>query len=325
MKKYLLVLFSFLLLVGCSEKKNALKSMDNKISKTKSYHLVGVLTINRGDDKYTYDVDCSYQNNDYYRVSLTNTINQHEQIILRNDEGVFVLNPSLNKSFKFESDWPYNNSQIYLLQVILSDIKNDNKYEIKSTKNGYVFKSKVNYLNNSDLVYQKVYVDKKYNVTMVEVYDANNNLEMKMEFTNIDYNNKYDNNYFSLDDNNKPKELEKTNNKIEDIVYPMYLPTNTYLTAQETVKTSDGERAILTFSGDNSFMLVEETLNIPDTLETYMVYGEPDIILDTVGSITDYSVSWISNGVEYYLVSNDMSSDELVNVAGSINVIPVGK
>ena len=36
---------------------------------------------------------------------------------------VRVLTPSLNKSFKFQSDWPYNNSQVYLLQTLLSDIQ----------------------------------------------------------------------------------------------------------------------------------------------------------------------------------------------------------
>ena len=36
---------------------------------------------------------------------------------------VRVLTPTLNKSFKFQSDWPYNNSQVYLLQTLLSDIQ----------------------------------------------------------------------------------------------------------------------------------------------------------------------------------------------------------
>lgn len=92
MKKIILILFSCLLfVVGCNNKSdNVLKELSKKISNTKSYHLKGVLTINRGENEYVYNVDSSYQNNDYYRVSLTNTINNHEQIILRNDTGVFV-------------------------------------------------------------------------------------------------------------------------------------------------------------------------------------------------------------------------------------------
>ena len=29
-----------------------------------------------------------------------------------------MVTPSLNKSFKFQSDWPYNNSQVYLINSI---------------------------------------------------------------------------------------------------------------------------------------------------------------------------------------------------------------
>ena len=59
---------------------------------------------------------------DKFKVSLINNSTNHEQVILRNDDGVFVLTPSLNKSFKFQSDWPYNNSQIYLLGSIIDDL-----------------------------------------------------------------------------------------------------------------------------------------------------------------------------------------------------------
>ena len=326
MKKIILILFSCLLFVGCGNKSNdVLKSLEKKINKTKSYHLTGVLKINRGENEYVYNVSTSYQNNDYYRVSLTNTINNHEQIILRNDDGVFVLTPSLNKSFKFQSDWPYNNSQIYLLQIILSDIKNDDSRELIKDKDGYIFKTKVNYTSNSDLKYQKVYIDDDYNIKCVEVYDASDNLEMSMTFSNIDYKTSYDNEYFALENNTDIEKLENTSKEINNVVYPMYVPLNTYLTNQETIETVNGERVILTFEGESTFMLVEETINVSDNLETYMVNGEPDIILDTIGSVTDYSVSWISNGVEYYLVSNDMEQEEMINVASSISSMPVGK
>ena len=45
------------------------------------------------------------------------------------DDGVYVLTPSLNKSFKFQSDWPYENSQIYLLNALIKDIEKDSKKE----------------------------------------------------------------------------------------------------------------------------------------------------------------------------------------------------
>ena len=50
---------------------------------------------------------------------------------------VIVLTPSLNKSFKFESEWPYSNSQVYLLQSLLQDLNNDKALVLEKKDNGY--------------------------------------------------------------------------------------------------------------------------------------------------------------------------------------------
>lgn len=116
----LLVLGS-LIMCGCGKRteKDVLKDLNKKLDTIKGYHLTGLLEIVNNEDTYTYDVNASYTKENNFRVSLKNKTNNHEQIILRNTEGVFVLTPSLNKSFKFQSEWPYNNSQSYLLQPIM--------------------------------------------------------------------------------------------------------------------------------------------------------------------------------------------------------------
>lgn len=131
------------------------KGFGKKIEDVQSYKLTGEMEIVNNDDVYKYDVDVSYAKTDKFRVSLKNQTNDHEQIILKNADGVYVLTPALNKSFKFQSDWPYNNSQVYLLQTLLSDIQNDKTKEFKETNSDYVFTTTVNYPNNSDLVKQK--------------------------------------------------------------------------------------------------------------------------------------------------------------------------
>ena len=55
-----------------------------------------------------------------------------------------VVTQSLNKSFKFQSEWPYNNSQIYLLQPILMDLENDKNLKFEAKNNEYIFIAKVN-------------------------------------------------------------------------------------------------------------------------------------------------------------------------------------
>ena len=235
-----------------------------------------------------------------------------------------------------------------MLQPIVRDIKNDDKLLFEETKNGYILTVKVKYDNDTKLVSQKIYLDKDLNLTKVEVLDNKDNVKMRMSVLEYNLKESFDDDYFKLNEsyneesNNKKTEStkeenqeENTNNenntntqeqpqsKIEDIVYPMYLPLNTYLSNQDKVSTEAGERVIMTFSGDKPFLLVQETAGTNYT--TDFVNGDPYLILDTIGAVTDYSVSWINNGVEYSVVSDTLKVDELISVAQSISPKAIGK
>lgn len=330
MKKICLILCVCFLMVGCGKYtvKDAEKDLEKKINKLNGYNLTGEMEIINNDDVYKYDVDVSYSKTDKFRVSLKNKTNNHEQIILKNNDGVYVLTPTLNKSFKFQSDWPYNNSQVYLLQTLLSDIQNDSDKEFKETGDNYIFTTGVNYPNNSDLVKQKIYFDKKLNPVKVEVLNENNDVLIKMTFKKVDLKAEFKDKYFSLDDNMKVSETDNevgTVSKIEDEIYPMYIPENTKLTDKEVVELDDGERVIMTFEGDNPFMLVQQTASVSDDLAIVSVMGEPYQMATSVAAVSDNMVSWISNGIEYYVVADNMSESELLSVANSVSVLPVSK
>lgn len=236
-----------------------------------------------------------------------------------------VITPELNKSFKFQSEWPYNNSQSYILQVLLDEMKNDKERTFEETDENYIFTTKVNYSNNSDLVKQKIYLDKDYNFSKVEVLDESDTAKIIMTFKSIDYNKDFDKDYFTLNYNVKETNLDKTTAKIDEIIYPMYLPKNTTLTSQDRVSLPSGERVILTFKGDKPFTFIQETISVDDELTTVLSYGEPTLLCDSVASLSSNSITWISNGVEYYIVSDALSEQELTEIAVSISSIPVMK
>lgn len=394
LKLFFLISIFSLGLVGCGVKSadSVIDKLENKIEKCDSYYVEGSMEIINNEDTYTYDVIVSYKKGDYYKIDLVNTLNNHEQVILRNDDGVYVVTPSLNKSFKFQSDWPYNNSQIYLLNSIIEDLTEDEDRIFKTKDNGYYFKSDVNYPNNKSLVKQNVYVNSKMKITKVEVTNAEGKVQITMNFNKIQYDKKFEKDYFELsklinvndnlsdknrdtkkdtsddtdntnntdtnvNDNNKTNnETNNTNNNsitnnnqnnandnndtnntdgsniktketatIDDVIYPMYLPDNTTLANKEIIDTEDGQRLILTFAGDNPFVLVEETISYQDEGLIIPVSGSLDFLTDVIGVINDNSVSWDSNGIEYYIVSNTLKTDELVNIARSISVLPVSK
>ena len=329
-KKICMILCVCFLLVGCGKYtvKNAQKDLEKKINKIKNYNLTGEMEIINNDDVYKYDVEASYKKPDNFRVSLKNKTNNHQQIILKNQEGVYVLTPTLGKSFKFQSDWPYNNSQVYLLQTILSDIQNDKTKEFKTTSTNYIFTTKVNYPNNSDLVKQKIYFDKKLNPVKVEVLNKEEDVLIRMNFKNVNTKANFKKDYFKANNNMQTAKTEKDAeqvSKIEEEIYPMYIPKNTKLTDKETVNLDNGERIIMTFEGENPFMLIEQTASINKDNSILSVDGNPYQLAASVAAVSDNMVSWISNGIEYYVVAKNMSQNELLSVANSISVLPASK
>ena len=396
MKKLFLVvaIIATICLTGCGKvgDKEIKDNFIKEIEGLKAYYMEGTLKLTNNDDNYEYDVEVSYQKDDNYKVSLVNKANDYEQIILKNKEGVYVITPSLNKSFKFQSDWPNNNSQSYLLTSVAKDLKDDSAYKFTQKDKDYVFTTKTNYPNNPKYVKQNIILDKNFNLKKVEVQDEQDVTYIEFIVKSIDKKANFNENEFSLEeitkdfevqedseknkndqnesqnsttnenyqenetnknnannqnnstttqDNETNKELEKSDNtnettnnnsqnnesnttetsKVDENVFPLYLPSNTSLSDKKVIETSNGERIIMTFSGDNPFILVQETVKPSKELEIIPTYGEPFMLIDTVGSLTDTSYTWTSNGVEYYIVSDQMEQTELLEVAKSINVV----
>ena len=325
MKKIFLIMFSCIfLLCGCKRvnEDSIKKDLTNNISKIKGYHMTGKLEVYNGDNTFKYDVTSSkYKNN--YKVSLVNKNNKHEQIIIRNNDAVYVLNPSLNKSYKFQSNWPENSSQIYFLESITSDITNDKNMKILDKKNGYVLECKLAFTNNKNLFKEKIYLDSNLDLKKVEVFDENKNLQMLFIVKELDKKAVFNDDYFNPNDNMNTSETEETMSQIDDTIYPMYLPSGTYLSNEENVSLENGERVILTFAGETPFIMVQETVDLDK--EEMSVSGDPEFIVDTVGAISDNSIEFISNGISYYISSESMNSHEMMQVAESLSPITVMK
>lgn len=334
MKKIIIVLIATLLIItGCGKKniRNVRDELKTKLEKSTGYVLNGNLEINNNDDIYNYDVEVEYKKDNFFKVVLENKANEFKQIILKNNDGVFLLTPSLNKSFKFQSEWPYSNSQIYLLNALINDIFNDSDASFEEKDDKFIFNTKVNYPNNSKLVKQRIIFNNEYELEEVVVYDSNGSVCMKLNVDKMKYSPKLDNKDFELDSiidtSEKPenkeensssdKEVMNTNN-LDDVVYPLFLPSGTKLVDEEVVSKNNGERVIMTYDGEKSFLLVEETLDVFNEFTVIPSAGEPFQLMDTIGVMTDNSLSWSSGNMEYYLVSDVMSKDELVEVAQSI-------
>lgn len=323
MKKYLWLLLIMILLTGCGKvrEKDVLRNFQNPLKKSSGYQLKGKLEITNNDEVYSYDVVVDHKKEDFYKVSFVNQANQFQQIILKNHDGVFLLTPSLNKSFKFQSDWPYMNSEIYLLDSLIEDIMSDKEHTFVEKDNQYIIETKVDYPNNKKLNHQKIILNDHYELLRVLVYDSNDAVCMSFEVSKITYSPSYQKDDFELnrfiEEDDKEEEVKETS-VIEDILYPLVLPSGTKLVGEEKVSKDSGERVIMTYDGEKSFLLVEETLDVFNDFTIIPTSGEPFQLLDTIGVATENSLSWSSGNMEYYLVSDVMSQEEMVDVAQSI-------
>lgn len=365
MRKFIICLCFCFLLCGCGKETtdDILKDFSDNVNSSKSYKLSGTMEISNDEETFMYSLESYYLKDNYYKVILVNQTNNHEQIILKNNEDIYVITPALNKSFKFQSEWPDNSSQAYLLKSLVNDVEKDTKKEIQNNENGFVIKSSVNYPNNEELTYQKIYLNKDKIVEKVEVFNKDDIVKIKVEFEKVDLKANLSEKDFKLEDyikekeentdvdNNKDKEnvdnnscdtnseeckneeennteedttndnsetkTENTSN-IENIIYPLYIPSNTYLTSSETIETSSGNRVILTFSGEKNFVLIEEVTTSSPEMEIIPVYGEPLMLSETIGALSANSLSWDSNNISYYLASTDLTVAEMKTIANSL-------
>jgi outer membrane lipoprotein-sorting protein len=198
-----LVVSLSLVLAGCGKKDAGavVKDLDGVINKLDSYQGVGRMVLNTGQEPQEYQVEVWYQNPHYYRISLKNDKKDITQIVLRNDDGVFVLTPHLNKSFRFQSDWPENQGQVYLYQSLVQSIIMDKDRQFITDPNAYVFDVMANYQNGS-LARQKIWLDKKnYSPKHVEVSDANANVMVIVDFSQFEFGKKFEKDSFDMQRN----------------------------------------------------------------------------------------------------------------------------
>lgn len=324
----LIVCGAVLLFVSACGSKSAdsiVKKIEGTMQDLEGYKVAAEMTMKTGKEERSYQVDVWYkkEEDDFYRVGLASGDESDDegQVILKNKEGVFVLTPALKKSFKFQTDWPGNSSQPYLYQSLVNDVISDKDATFSATDNHYVFGTKTNYQNNTNLPYQEVYFDKKtYAPTGVKVLDKDKNVLVEVTFTHLDADPT-----FTKADFDRETILEDAlaDTSVGNIAEPKELavtfPLETLgaeLVEKEEVEMEDKERVIMTFKGERNFTFIQERQTTAPTMGMMEeVRGEVVSIGSNFGALSDNAIEWSESGVDFYLASEDMTIEELMEVA----------
>src|SRR5690625_2642725 len=258
MQKGLLILIFVFLLAACGKKSDTdvIKEMEKTLNNLTDYQATAEMTMNTGQEEQAYEVSIWHKKEDFYRIAIKSPVNEEAgQIIFKNEDGVFVLTPTLNKSYKFQTHWPENSSQLYLHELLLKDILDDETANFEVTDTNYVFKTKTNYLSNQNLPCQEVYIDKKqFTPTNVNVLDSDQKPVVQVRFTEFNLNNNLVVEDFSLEKNKQAEQIDEetfatTEEEITDplaVFFPLFT-AGAELDEMKEVALENGERVIMTF------------------------------------------------------------------------------
>ncbi len=335
--KIVALLLTVVLVLSACGKKDAgsvVKDLNEVMDELTSYQGVGAMTLHTGEQPLVYDVEVWYQAPHYYRVALTNAKKDVTQVVLKNDDGVFVLTPSLNKSFRFQSDWPEGRGQAYLYHTLVQSILEDTGRQFTEDGDAYVFDVASNLQNNS-LTRQRVWLHKKtYAPIRMEALDRQANVLLDVQFESFTFGKRFDDDSFQMERNMTSYEMRALPTWADDsgetitappaaagsfgIIRPSYVPEGVVMKDMNDVRIGDSAGVLLRYEGAYTFSLTESR---PKDRAVSAMHGTLIDLGFTMGILLGddiQTLTWMEDGVEFRLSSSDLPQDEMVKIAQSM-------
>jgi len=354
--KWLVLFCTILLLSACGtdSQEKVLKKVNGKWAESNGYELNATMEIKSGGDPKKYDVKVWHTKPDFYRVEVVESGKDVSQMIVRNADGVFVVTPTLNKMYKFQSDWPKKNSQAYLIGALAEDLAQDKNLVMKEEDKAYIFEAATRNSYKNSMPHQVITVDKKTMLpTSVVIMNDVKEEQIRITFKNIklgvqhaakDYaveqftesdetkgeqatppeKDKKDNKDGKESNNNPNGNEEKkavsaeAENKEFQTHYPVVNLENTKMVEEKVMREGGIDRVILTFDGDKPFTVMQQPVTKEAAMLPVSSPGDPVDLGFTIGAITDTSISWEKDGVEFFVASSKLTREEMVQVATSM-------
>ncbi|WP_432353178.1 LolA family protein [Sporosarcina sp. A2] len=323
-----LVLLGVLLLLltacGAPSKEDVVKKLSGKWNDSEGYDLQATMEIKTGEEPRMYDVTVWHTKPDFYKVDVSQKEKDESQLIVRNEEGVFVVTPSLNKTYKFQSDWPAQNSQAYLISTLSDDIKADKKSTMTEKEKTYVFETATRNNHKAVLPTQQIHIDKKTLLpTHVTLLDENKEEKIRVTFKKITLGVKRKAADYAVEmensDHEKKEELPKDKKADLETYYPSAIFEDVTLLSEEPVATEDGTRLFLSYGGGGKeFVVVQEPAVAVEKQIQVSIDGDPVDLGFAVAALSGNTIRWEQDGVAFYVASESLTKGELIQVAGSM-------
>lgn len=318
-----IIVFSSMILTSCERGKKVVEDFSTAISSLESYKVTGKLYSMFPSGTKECLVTVYYKRPDFYRVEVDNQTLNEKQIVIKNQDGVEIIVPSVNKTFKVKSSWPLNSSYPYLLQSLSKDIISDEEKTKKIEDNFTTLTVKTKMFEDANpSVEQIVFNNKTGYPEEVYVYDDNHNLISKFVYEKIEPDITIKDDMF-----NPTKTLESLNEHYQEMIetfiraitYPTYYPVDATLD-EEVIKGTTIKTAIMKFEGENPFTIIQQYLEYSTIPSTSFIDGDIYIMGGSIGVISEKTVFFYEQGVEYIIASNTLPVIEMIKTGDSLLV-----
>ena len=320
MKRILICVLFLFCLTACDKKdsKNYKEEFIEYSSSLTKYHLEAQMKVVKNEGNVVFDVSVSYLEPNYYKVRVQNKLNNNIQVILKNNDGVFVITPALNKQFQFNSDWPLNSSHAYLIQSIIKDIKNDPNSSFVTNESTYTITSAVNTKTNANLKSQKTTFDKKTNRPISNIlYDENKTPVVTVDFKSFNANPNLKVADFNAELVNNTIKLEMSEGtlkgNLEECV-PTFIPDGYKLNKS----IINEEFTLYTYTKDTSVYTISSVVtDVSEALAPSREFKEIVILDCGVGFLNDNSLSFFQDDLLVTIYNHDFILEEAIMIANS--------
>ena len=267
------VCLAAILLVACGEKSQ--EDIVEAVHKTwanSNYELNASMEVKTKDQSKVYNVEVWHTLPDFYRVEVHEADEQNTQIIIKNEEGVFLISPETQKMYKFQTDWPNKNSQSYLIGAIAEDLIADKAAAMKEVEGNYVFDASTRNAERTGLPTQQIVIDKKTMLPeKVSLLNESQSEQIVITFDTINLKAKHKPDEYGVEQyQTTTNETSSTESNAEGfkVHYPTVQLENTELVDELVERTQGNERAVLSFKGDKSYTIVQQPVNRSEKMVT---------------------------------------------------------
>ena len=301
------------LFVGCDKVEYKEDDVIEYIEDLKSYSLTSNMKINKTDKTINMDISVDYKSPNLYKVVFGK---DNEQIILKNDKGVYVITPNLNKEFKFDGSWPNNTSHAYLLDSIAKDMKKDETSVVTNNENEITIESKVTHKTNANITKMKYVCDKKLKPIRTAFLDDENKEIIVVEFKTFNENPTFDNDHFSETKYLKKDVFEPTESETSLVLEAGFIIEGSVL---ETSKKSN-DVTILCYSGSKPYTIIVNKVKTYPEVVVMEEYNDIVILENGLGMVDDNVFVYYLNDYEIRIYSNSLTVSELEQIASNISL-----